>query len=219
MCGIFGSLDFTTYNRLLVANQERGNFASGGLYVGDDEIYLRKDGSDYTTAGEHYRCNLFNYNIFLGHTQAPTGSQRKWAAHTTHPFEDGQWIVAHNGVLENYEQLREENLPGHTNPVDSSIIPALLDMKYVGDEIYCISEVMNMLKGTFACWIYSERSRDVYLVRSGSTLFYNPENCIFSSILVDDCMEPVKENVIYQLTKEGITRVGEFKADSPFFVL
>jgi len=219
MCGIFGSLDFTTYDRLFTANRVRGNFASGSLYVGDDEIYLRKDGSEYTTDGEHFRCNLFNKNMFLGHTQAPTSSQRDWAAHTTHPFESEEWIVAHNGILENYEELKDRWLPKHDNPVDSSIIPALLDMQYVGDEIYCIAEVMGMLKGTFACWIYSNRSRTVYLVRSGSTLFCNMENCVFSSISVDDCYVPADENVIYQLTKEGITSVGKFEADSPFFII
>ena len=220
MCGIFGSLNFATYSKLFKANRVRGNFASGSMYVGASGEYMRKDDDKYLLTGENYRCNLFNYNMFLGHTQSPTGSKRDFSPETTHPFECDKWVVAHNGIIENFEQLKIDHLPTHSNPVDSSIIPALLDSKYIGDDIYCISEVMPLLTGTFSCWIYSGWTRNIYLVRSGSTLFCDYKNSNFSSIEVPDiCTETLSENIVYQLTTEGLTNVGNFAADSPFFII
>ncbi len=65
--------------------------------------------------------------IYLGHNQAPTSSAREWNEHTSHPFISGDWIVAHNGIITNYNELIDEYIPCHNNPVDSSIIPTLLD--------------------------------------------------------------------------------------------
>ena len=33
MCGIFGSRDFSTYEKLYIKNKKRGNFAGGSLYT------------------------------------------------------------------------------------------------------------------------------------------------------------------------------------------
>ncbi len=220
MCGIFGSTSFDTYEKLFTANRVRGNFASGSLYVAPTDLYIRRDGRDYCMSGERVWNSIHDYTLFLGHTQAPTGSFRQWSSSTTHPFDIGYWIVAHNGVLENHHSLIEEYCPDHTNSVDSSIIPALLEERYVGDDIYCISEVANLLKGTFACWIFSKHTRQSYIIRSGSTLFQSPTSCTFSSIPIEGvCEDVAEEGVIYQLTTEGSTQVGAFVSDSPFLIL
>ena len=117
--GIYGSKKFSTFERLYRYNKKRGTFAGGSLYTkGDGGMYLKK-WEGYQTVDEMTGEYAFNdeYTSFLGHTQAPTSANRSYNEKTTHPFEHGWWIVAHNGVLENDEQIRKEFLNESYGPV------------------------------------------------------------------------------------------------------
>jgi len=233
MCGIFGSRDFSTYEKLYAKNKQRGTFAGGSLYTkGSGGMYLKKwEGFQAVDEMTGEYAFQDDYTTFLGHTQAPTSSSRGYNVKTSHPFEHGWWIAAHNGVLENDEQIREEYLKesyGECDsmffdttklPVDSAVIPALIDTLYVGDDVLAIKETCQRLKGTFACWLYSKRTHQTYLIRSGSTLYGDVESSSFSSTLVPNAAdEELKEGTIYCITPEGLTIVETFQQNSPFFI-
>lgn len=226
MCGIFGSFKHTNYEILYDFNKQRGTFSYGHLFA------KRKDGAMHIKKTEGVvELDLMeslqedtDYDIFLGHTQAPTSSERDFSPQTSHPFEYGNWIVAHNGVLSNFEQLKLEKVPWLECNVDSSVIPALLheyNTTFTGIEL--ISHVLGMLEGTLGVWIYDKVDKKVYLARSGSTLFANLNTGDFSSIKVNDFTE-LHENVIYELAISGIAdwyrinQVGTFEGNSPFFI-
>ena len=233
MCGIFGSNNLKTYEKLYIENKKRGNFAYGSLYVCKDRsMYMRKEPGTVDLTGDYTWQE--EYTRFLGHTQAPTSVQREYNPRTTHPFEDMYHIVAHNGVLENYDDIVEDILIGHINSVDSSVIPGLISYLFdfpeecngtdntnahKTEEMVSIEATCNIIKGTFACWIYSKLTGCTYLVRSGSTLFANYETGDFSSTMVPDvCEEEVEQGVVYCVTDEGLASCGNFDASSPFFL-
>jgi len=232
MCGIFGSSNFSDYEKLYNVNKVRGNFAYGSLYVKTTvnpgyrkELYIRKRKRLENITGDYAFTD--NYSMFLGHTQAPTGEQRKYSPYTTHPFNSMHFHVAHNGVLENTQELIEEFIGPHDNPVDSSIIPILLSFMYeFGEEepgktmeLTAIETVCNMLKGTFGCWIHSKLTGDTYLVRSGSTLYGDIIKGNFSSTRAPGVSNTeLKEGVVYCVTGEGLAECGEFETNSPFFL-
>ena len=233
MCGIFGSRDFNIYEKLYIGNKVRGTFAGGSLYAGlNESIYLKKwEGVKQIEELTGEYAMIDSYNIFLGHTQAPTGTCRDYNTTTTHPFEHGRWFVAHNGVLENDKHIREaylDDMQGYykgqvfnsTNiPVDSAVIPALIDNLHVGSDVKAIEEALSTLKGTFACWMYNKETGQTYIARSGSTIFADINTGVFSSTLVSNVAEePLEEGVIYCVTMEGITPVGTFHQNSPFFL-
>lgn len=162
--------------------------------------------------------------MYLGHNQAPTSSERKWKEHNSHPFVRENWIVAHNGVLTNFDKLKNEYVPDHENIVDSSIIPALLHF-FESRAGHCTSQekeqdiiktVLPLLEGTYGLWIVNIRTLNVYLARQGSTLFYDDDS--FSSIQGKDYKE-IKEGSLYRFSKKGITKVGEYQVKSPFFTI
>jgi glutamine---fructose-6-phosphate transaminase (isomerizing) len=218
MCGIFGSFTFKEYKSLYKENKRRGTFSYGNLYTKrDGSMYIHKnEGVINLVTHKKYENE---YNLFLGHTQAPTSSERSYSSSTSHPFEYAQWIVAHNGVLENYKELIGLHFPEHNNSVDSSIIPRLIHYMYGGDEVYAITEACGSLKGTYACWIYNKDTKNTYLVRSGSTLFGNMSNGTFSSTKIPGkCTKELQEGVIYHVSNEGLTSVGGFTSNSPFFI-
>jgi glucosamine 6-phosphate synthetase-like amidotransferase/phosphosugar isomerase protein len=234
MCGIFGATDLKTYESLYTANKVRGNFAGGSLYVAEaGDMYLKKWSGVKTSEEilDEYTWSHEN-TIYMGHTQAPTSAERSYTVTSTHPFEHGWFIVAHNGVLENHEAIQEEHLQSAEgdcdgmifnsmeSKVDSSVIPALIDELYVGCDVLAINEAFSLIKGTFACWVYSKHTKSVYLVRSGSTLFGNDATGSFSSIAVPEvASSELSEGLIYKVTTAGLSDVGKFKKSSPFFII
>jgi len=227
MCGIYGSRDFKSFKNLYTANCHRGNFAGGSIYIrAKDGMYIKKwKGVIPPSSFDEESAFASDFHTFLGHTQAPTGAMRAFKYNTTHPFEHGDWIVAHNGVLENDQDIREQikpsdNLTFNTLdvPVDSAVIPALIHEQYIDEDVPAIASALEMLKGTFGCWFYNKKTQQTYIARSGSTLFANIETGCFSSISTTSVSCSLDQGKIYCITPEGLTVVGEFKYDSPFFV-
>lgn len=220
MCGIFGSSNYERLKTLYNLNKERGSFAYGYLYRDGLNRFLVQKGEGDVMPSSIVDINDFNY--YLGHTQGPTSSERLFTEETSHPFRKGRWIVSHNGVLSNYKELYPDN---HC-VVDSSVIPYLLDKNFKDDVVDNISETCSQLEGTFSCWIFDAYENDIYIVRCGSTLFYN-ENGDISSKKPDDSWATIKEGDIYKLinnnTVDGapanFVSVGSFKTNSPYFIL
>jgi hypothetical protein len=227
MCAIFGSGDFSEFTDLYEKNKERGSFAFGGLFLSFDydacmhipgEVNLSRD---IEITNRDIRMLPKDFYYFLGHTQAPTSSVREFNSKTSHPFTCGTWVVAHNGVLTNDAKLKKTIKDASLyNDVDSSVIPALLSVGSDNNthEVSNICDVLSRLEGTFGLWIYNKLSNNVYLARSGSTIYANFLTNSFASIPQKGYTE-LKEGVLYLMTQEGLTSVGGFNNNSPFFVL
>jgi len=220
MCGIFGAPSDIEFETLYSANKKRGTFSFGCTLITTNETYVTyKQEGLYDTNSD--TLNYKDINYYLGHTQAPTSCEREYRSITTHPFEEGDWQVAHNGVLSNFDHLKSKYVPWHTSKVDTSIIPALLNEFRNEDNnasaISLLTRVANLLEGTFALWILDKMHSHVYLLRSGSTLFLDPTMMKFSSVEFNE-WEEVQEGIIYQYTTEGFTQVSTFESKCPFFM-
>ena len=223
MCGIYCSNDLSTFEILNQANKKRGNFSTGIFYCYNNANYkvIKKKGNI-----NFNKINLPSQkgHLYLGHNQAPTETGRDWKEEHSHPFLFGDWVVAHNGVLTNNKELIEDYLPAHDNPVDSSVIAALLDeFEYTHGpcedaetEIQNILYTIEKLKGTFALWIVNIKTMNIYIARQGSTLFYKDAN--ISSIKGQGYKE-VSQGILYNFSYEGLTELDGFVYDSPFLTL
>ena len=233
MCAIFGSTDQSMFEILLEANKVRGNFASSlvtlmktpqGLI---DDVSIRKEQGVYKF--EKYKLKPKNHAYYMGHVQAPTSSARTYDYDTSHPFEREDWLVFHNGVLTNHEGLNAAYCKWNLNPVDTAVIPCMLQQKWedlketkkkasVLDEVKIIEDVCELLQGTFALCIVNTTTLNVYLVRQGSTLYYDDKGN-YSSIK-GKTMEEVPEGKILKLQKDFTFKaVGKFKPSSPFLIV
>jgi glucosamine 6-phosphate synthetase-like amidotransferase/phosphosugar isomerase protein len=227
MCGIFAASDFNKYMKLYNKNKERGNFAYGALFLSYSyDATMKVEGTVELSKNMLVNnCDVAmkpsEFYYFMGHTQAPTSSKRIFDENTSHPFCCGDWVVAHNGVLTNDKKLKNRvKKPENYNEVDTSVIPALLHQysDEIENEVNLICEVLSKLEGTFGLWIYNKLSHNIYFARSGSTLYANlVENTVSS--LPDDNMESLEEGVLYLVTPEGLTSVGGFTKNSPFFII
>jgi len=84
------------------------------------------------------------------------------------------------------------------------------------NETNIICNALSMLRGNFGLWILNSKNNHVYLARSGSTLYADFLTNNFSSIKFSD-YKPLEEGILYLQTVEGLTSVGTFKSNSPFF--
>jgi glucosamine 6-phosphate synthetase-like amidotransferase/phosphosugar isomerase protein len=227
MCGIFTASDFNKYMKLYNKNKERGTFAYGALFLSHSyDAAMKVQGTvelskNMTINNLDLQMKPIDFYYYMGHTQAPTSSKRSYDELTSHPFHCGPWIVAHNGVLTNDIKLKSKiHNKDSFNEIDSSVIPAMLNQasEEIDDEVGVICQVLSKLQGTFGLWIYNNHSHNVYIARSGSTLYANLLDNTVSS-LPDDDLEPLEEGVLYLVTPEGLTSVGGFTNNSPFFIL
>ena len=226
MCAIVGSNNLSKFEVLYQANLPRGNFASGllGLTKDSDQILHKQKGTINFDSEDQKNLNLDEYaNYFIGHVQAPTSAQREWSYDTSHPFESLSWSVVHNGVLTNYENIRSQYIDWDVNPVDTAVIPNLLQHfteKCIGEcpahEI--IKQTLELLEGTFALCMVDTDSNDVYLARQGSVLHYNDKGDF--STLGGEGFKLLPEGIILMLrdNKEWV-EVNKFKTKSPFLFL
>jgi glucosamine 6-phosphate synthetase-like amidotransferase/phosphosugar isomerase protein len=218
MCGIAGSKYKDKAFKLYNDNLARGYYSSGALTLDSN--------GEYHT---HKALGVFNESIdcfnppgietyaryFLYHSRGPTVETKEFEPINNHPFFYGDWIVAHNGIISNFESLCKEYFPNEdfTGRTDSCIIPRMLEIKPT------ISEAVEQLKGTFAFWAFNSKHKKTYLIRSASTLFANQITGCFSSTEFEDS-KPLEEGIIYAIQDyDCIVPAGKFKHNSPYFIL
>jgi glucosamine 6-phosphate synthetase-like amidotransferase/phosphosugar isomerase protein len=215
MCAIFSSPNLPRFGYLYSKNKDRGDFAYGVAYYKpeyNDFLIVKGEGSC-----EHISFNLQEGNYFVGHTQAPTSSIRKFDPETSHPFSCNNITVAHNGVLTNEKTLKSKT-KSPFNEVDSSVIPALINDKAATGIYYkdAICQTLSELEGTYSVWIIAGNT--LYFGRAGSTLFMNRVTREFSSVKLPGIEEEVPEGTLFKVDRTFI-EVGKFKANSPFFII
>ena len=219
MCGIYGSTCFAQFKKLYNLNVNRGNFASGHVYLDrkGKSIHISKSPGQVK-----YTEPPVEASYYMGHTQSPTGSNREYHPSTTHPFESGNWLIGHNGVINNWRQLAEKYIPNHKCTVDTSIVPALLEMyiaaRHTIEEVdLIVQKVLNMIRGTYGVFIYNKVYDVLYVARCGSTMFFNDKNMAFSSTQVPG-LDSLPEHILYKIVNEKFTKVGALKNNSSFII-
>ena len=216
MCAIFGSSSKEKFIKLYELNKPRGVSASSYLTI------TPGDWIDCVKSDKSFDENrLKPAKLYLGHCQAPTTLNQEFNPELAHPFYWNRFYVAHNGIITNVEELcKEYFIKFEDVKVDSSIIPALIGYFYHKkntDQLQdIIKRVAELLKGTFACYIVDERSNRVFVIRSGSTLFYDLEGN-FSSTKFEDSLT-FEEGRVGELVKGKIIYHNTFICNSPFFI-
>ncbi len=102
-------------------------------------------------------------NCGIGHTRWAThGEPTKINAHP-HLDDSGRIAVVHNGIIENYAELREElKKEGHKfiSETDTEVLPHLLEKYYDGDLLAAMQKVIKKIKGSGAIVAISARQPD-----------------------------------------------------------
>ncbi len=179
MCGIVGYVGKEQAAPILLdglAKLEYRGYDSAGIAVYDgNEIEIVKAKGrlqalrDLTGDGR----NLTG-TVGIGHT--------RWATHgepsvtNAHPhFNENKTIaVVHNGIIENFQPLKEKMISkGYhfVSETDTEVVAHLLDYYYDGNPIRAIEKVMHRVQGSYALGILFKDFPDkMYAVRKDSPL-------------------------------------------------
>ena len=142
-----------------------------------------------------------NASIGIGHI--------RWATHgepneiNAHPqvSEDGKFSVVHNGIIENYKELKKElEDEGYTfkSTTDTEIVVALISHYYKDDLLEAVKSTIKRLKGAYALGIVSEYEKDKLIaVRKESPLILG--KCEDGIILASDIPSVLKytRDIVY----------------------
>lgn len=229
MCGITGYTGTQEAVPIILDSldrlQYRGYDSAGYATLGQDgSITLRKTIGPVDSLRSFLPADAGSF-AGIGHT--------RWATHgrptieNTHPFLscDGAVAVVHNGVVENYLELRSQlEGRGHRfiSETDSEVIPHLIEeeMKAGRTVREAFSRLPGTLQGSFAVAALVAGRRELYLTRRGAPLVvgvsengYYPASDIPSFLsftnrvvyLKDDECVVLSPDGIHQLTDGGVT--------------
>lgn len=159
MCGIVGSISKNSLKHILsglTRLEYRGYDSAGIATLSNGTLEIRKAVGKLTNlqAKVEEDSHLSTADIAIGHS--------RWATHgvpsetNAHPHVVGQVAVVHNGIIENYQTLRN-NLPdiNFQSDTDTEVIPALIHTyRQQGmDHTSAVQETVKNLEGAFACAI------------------------------------------------------------------
>lgn len=178
MCGIVGYVGNAQAQGFLISGLKRleyRGYDSAGL------VTLAEDGTDTLIRAKGKIANLEEKlaknkrgdRIGIGHT--------RWATHgepseeNAHPHQAGEIFVVHNGIIENYKELKK-TLTEHEfkSETDSEVLAALINSFYKDGKYPLLNAVVQALKlvqGTYGIAVVSRKNPDeIVVARSGSPL-------------------------------------------------
>ena len=192
MCGIYGILllkQANIYNFILqgLAQLQNRGYDSAGICVYNNRLQITKYASTEVSALDLLKREEFVDMpiIGMGHNRWATHGQKTDANSHPHASNDGNWAVVHNGIIENYEELKEL-LPNtiFNSQTDTEVIVHLLEHYYDGNILAAIQKTISILKGSYALIIMTHyEPTKLFCVRNGSPLLigYNDERIIITS--------------------------------------
>lgn len=160
MCSILGLSSNTDVAPTIVDSlkkmEYRGYDSVGVAVKNQSDIEVRKGVGKVKTVNDQIQMDKLSGNSGIGHT--------RWATHggvtveNAHPHlcNSGSVGVVHNGIIENYAELREELEKNHNvvfkSSTDTEVIPNLLQVYFEesNDVKRAVMDTVKKLKGHFA---------------------------------------------------------------------
>lgn len=157
MCGIVGYVGPQQAASFLIeglTKLEYRGYDSAGIAVYDGEkIQVEKSVGRLSALTKKIETHRPQGTVGIGHT--------RWATHgrpsdrNSHPHTDctGDFVVVHNGIIENYLHLKEELIAaGHVfaSETDTEVVAHLTEALYDGDLEKTVREVVSRLEGSYS---------------------------------------------------------------------
>ena len=193
MCGIVGYLGSRQATEVLVEGlsklEYRGYDSAGVAVNGGNDLEIRKFKGRLAILAEDLEKSPINGGLGIGHT--------RWATHgepsdvNSHPHfnMDRTIAVVHNGIIENYNEIKEElQAEGvvFLSQTDTEVVAHLVDKYYEGNLLEAVYKATERLRGAYALGVIcKDNDNELVAVRKDSPLIVGlgeGENFIASDI-------------------------------------
>ncbi|WP_373894757.1 glutamine--fructose-6-phosphate transaminase (isomerizing) [Virgibacillus natechei] len=198
MCGIVGYIGQNDSKEILLNGLEkleyRGYDSAGIAMLNEIGMNLTKVKGRIATLRESVD-NTIHATMGIGHT--------RWATHgvpseeNAHPHRSasGRFTLVHNGVIENYQELKKEYLNDTTfvSETDTEIIIHLIEKLFdkYQDTAEAFRQAMSLLKGSYAIAMIDTSDPDnIYVAKNKSPLLIGLGNGF--NVVASDAMATLK---------------------------
>ena len=197
MCGIVGYIGDKKASDILVdglARLEYRGYDSAGIAVYNTEedkgeIVIRKHKGRLDVLKKSLEEWDIPGCVGIGHTRWATHGEPSDINSHPHASHSGNIVIVHNGIIENYIELKEELVgKGYRfiSDTDTEVVAHLLEEFYAGDLLDAVQKTVKRLSGSYALAIMCEEQPDQLIaVRKDSPLIIGKgenENFIASDI-------------------------------------
>ncbi len=163
MCGIVGYIGPKKVTGLLLDGlrrlEYRGYDSAGIAVISGGSVTIRRSKGKLSVLEEIVSRESLDGSVGIGHT--------RWATHgkpsdeNAHPHKAGSIVVVHNGIVENYLELKEMLIDeGHvfSSETDTEVISHLIWRFVKDDQSFrdAVLSALRMIKGSYALAILKE---------------------------------------------------------------
>lgn len=179
MCGIVGYIGYDNAKELLLKGLEkleyRGYDSAGIAVVNDDGTKLFKEKGRIAELRKVADNSDEDGTLGIGHTRWATHGVPNYENSHPHQSTSGRFTLVHNGVIENYEELKAEYLSDVTfsSETDTEVIVQLVD--YFSKQGLAtedaFTKVVKLLNGSYALGLLDDNDKDtIYVAKNKSPL-------------------------------------------------
>ncbi len=203
MCGIVGYIGGNDSKDILLNGLEkleyRGYDSAGIAVLNDSGMNIFKVKGRIAALREKVDTSVQG-SIGIGHT--------RWATHgepsedNAHPHQSAsaQFTLVHNGVIENYYEIRDEYLQNVElkSETDTEIVVQLIEQLYLNtnDVLEAFRQALTLLKGSYAIGLIDNQNPNlIYVAKNKSPLLVGLGDDF--NVVASDAMATLKETNRY----------------------
>ncbi|MFQ5681690.1 MAG: glutamine--fructose-6-phosphate transaminase (isomerizing) [Candidatus Binatia bacterium] len=176
MCGIVGYIGGREAAPLILESlrklEYRGYDSAGIAVLGNDHVAIRRCEGKLENLNQLMLQSPINGKVGLGHT--------RWATHgrpsetNAHPHRAGEVVVVHNGIIENYVELKERLVKKGArfeSETDTEVVAHLVNEKIQKgtDFLTAVQKSLKELRGSYALVFLYEKDPRRLIVAKNST--------------------------------------------------
>jgi glucosamine--fructose-6-phosphate aminotransferase (isomerizing) len=193
MCGIVGYIGKRNSQEILLEGlkklEYRGYDSAGIAVISDGKLKVCKAKGRLAELEAKLAGHPLAGTVGIGHTRWATHGKPSDANSHPHTDNESKFSVVHNGIIENYMELKEElAAKGHrfVSDTDTEVIAHLIADLYEGDIVRAVRLAVRRMRGAYALGVLCEYEPDkLVAVRLSSPLIIGigrGENYIGSDI-------------------------------------
>ena len=171
MCGIIGAIGTSQVSEVILSGlkklEYRGYDSSGLALYEDKKFNIIKEEGKISKLEAVLKKKKFTSTMGIGHT--------RWATHgvpskeNAHPHSSSQVCVVHNGIIENYQEIKAKLIKNGVkflSQTDTEVLPHLIEQHYSaeGNILRALLKTTEELRGTFAIAAMFKNRNDVIAV-------------------------------------------------------
>ncbi|MEG0855661.1 MAG: glutamine--fructose-6-phosphate transaminase (isomerizing) [Terrisporobacter sp.] len=217
MCGIVGYLGNRQATEVLIEGlsklEYRGYDSAGVAINTGNELSLRKFKGRLQVLADDLNVNPIDGGLGIGHTRWATHGEPSDVNSHPHYNKEKSIAVVHNGIIENYLELREElQSEGYVflSQTDTEVVAHLVDKFYEGNLLDAVYKTTARLRGAYALGVVcKDNNNELVAVRKDSPLIVGlgeGENFIASDI---PAILKYTKNVYFLDNGEYVHMVGD----------